>query len=119
MATAVDHIRVWNLTDGMEVAALPHRESLSAVALSADGRTLAVTGLGIGQEQWETYLRVWDVASGQLRLKVEGLPENFGHRAPTVGLSADGSRVALGSYERDHTGASSGVLRVWDVPGGG
>jgi WD40 repeat protein len=78
-----------------------------AVALSADGKTLA-TGCGVvdpGTNKESGEVRVWDVATGQAR-------DFKGHEGNVrgVALTADGKTLASGSSDK--------TVRLWDVANG-
>ncbi len=51
--------KIWNLTNGKEAAAFRQEDTVTAAALSGDGRLLATAGKATG-------LRVWDVATKNL-----------------------------------------------------
>jgi mono/diheme cytochrome c family protein len=76
-----------------------HQGSVRDVVFSVDGRTAASAGE-------DKLIFVWDVASGQVRRKLEG------HRdeATSVALTADGKRLLSGGRDR--------TVRLWDVETG-
>jgi WD40 repeat protein len=86
-------IRLWDLAGRKEVRQILAR-AFSTV-FSADGKTLA------GGDN--TSVRLWDVATGQLR-------HDFGHSycVDAVAFSPDGKRLATGAAYTDT------ILRVWD-----
>jgi WD40 repeat protein len=73
-----------------------HSDSVSDVAMSADGR-IAVSA------SWDNTLKVWDLESGS------ELHTLFGHsdRVVGVGVSADGRTAVSGSWDK--------TLKVWDL----
>jgi RNA polymerase sigma factor (sigma-70 family) len=74
---------------------------LWAAAFSADGISMATAGMG-------NHVRVWDAASGQLRVALESHPSGSRPDAPgTLAFSPDGKRVA--------SVGESGVVHVWDM----
>ena len=76
-----------------------HTESVTAVALTPDGRCV-VSG------SWDKTLRVWDLESGQTLRTLEG----HARGVTAVALSPDGRHVISGSNDR--------TLRVWDLKDG-
>ena len=76
-----------------------HTDSVSAVALSADGRR-ALSG------SYDDTLHLWDLGTGQTLRTLEG------HTDPVfaVALSPDGCRALSGS--------SDNTLRLWDLSDG-
>jgi WD40 repeat protein len=87
--------RVWNLAAGKQVRLVDDLEAGYAVALSADGRTVA-TGEGRG-------VRLWEVATGKLRATIEG------HRGPVASLQfLPGGRTLL-------SGSQDTTVLAWDL----
>lgn len=82
------YLKIWDLFDGAEVRRLQHDSPPSAVALSLDGRRVAITARD-GDRSWFT--RVFDVADGAVRAHID----HGGGQAVT--LSPDGRYVAAGS----------------------
>jgi hypothetical protein len=76
---------------------------LRAIAFSADGRLLATATRGNGQVK--AAVRVWDVATGQERMRFAGHQET----ADAVAFSADGRVLA--------SGGGDGTVLLWDVTG--
>jgi RNA polymerase sigma factor (sigma-70 family) len=96
-----DHfIRIWDAKNGKELRRLPLEELPGSLALSADGKKLAVVMWG------GTAIRVLDMTSGQ------ALTPPGGHLmvVSLALLTADG-RIAV-------TGSPLGSLSVWDVASG-
>jgi WD40 repeat protein len=95
----VGEVRLWEARTGKPLRGpLPHSASVSAVAFSPDGHSLA-TGAFDGST------RVWNVRTGELRL-------TFHHQAQVraVAYSPDGHKILTGSF--DHT------ARLWDAATG-
>ncbi len=112
-------LQIWNVAAGeietrlepprrteafMTVPAREARSSGSALAWSADGKSIA-TGAGVGRDGQREAIRIWDVASGSARLVLRG------HDAELTALawSPDGR---LASASKD------GRVRVWRVDSG-
>jgi len=89
-------VRIWDLANGRERAALTHAGWATDVAVAPDGSWLA-TGSSDGT------VRIWDLANGQERAAMTG--HAGGIRA--VASAADGSWLA--------TGGDDGTVRIWDV----
>jgi WD40 repeat protein len=89
---------VWDVASGKELVRVPQHGQGGPVALSPDGRTVAVA------THWKGELRVWEVASGVERFV-------FRHDGPITGLafSPDGRTVACASKEAP--------VYLWDVSG--
>jgi WD40 repeat protein len=83
--------------DGEELA-IPTYLTITELALAPDGRTVATAG-------WDPTIRLWDVATGKERRRLEG------HRGTVTSLawSADGNRLVSGSND--------GTALLWDVSG--
>ena len=77
-------------------AVLEPKQSVYRITFSPDGSTLASGG-------WGKNVRLWDVASGQLKAVLTG----HLHNATDVAFSPDGSILASGSLDK--------TVRLWDV----
>jgi WD40 repeat protein len=92
-------VRVWDVTQGKEI--LPragHGSSISSVAVSPNGNTIATAGR-------DGVVHLWERSSGKHLFRLEGHPG----RRPQVSFSSDGIRVIWwGTYDGD------GTLRIWD-----
>jgi WD40 repeat protein len=106
-------IRFWDVNSGRSLRVLRpplgpgHQGELHAVALSPDGRTLAVAGFGFltdGKRSSPIFLI--DRASGTI---TRTLRAHTG-TVQALAFSADGKRLASGGVDR--------LIRVWDVAGG-
>ena len=90
----------WDWRAGSEVQYFPaHREPVTDMAVSPDGKTLA-TGAGFT----ETGIKLWEVPSFRL------LADLVGHEGWVTSLkfAPDGQTLASGSVDR--------TIRLWDVP---
>jgi RNA polymerase sigma factor (sigma-70 family) len=92
-----ESVYVLDTMTGRELVKLPGPSSPLCLALSADGRALAVTG-------WDGWARLWEVASGQELMHAE----NVGH-VNAVAIAPDGRSVAAGSEFTD------GVIHLLDT----
>jgi WD40 repeat protein len=100
-------IRIWRVASGEELQRITlhlektESERVVCLAFSPDGRTLATAHFGAG-EKW---VRLWEVATGRERGRLEG------HRDWVVSLafSPDGRLLA--------SSGDDGVVLVWDATG--
>jgi WD40 repeat protein len=90
------HIRVWTLSTGAQIAALPGGiNGHLCVAFSPDGRTVAAGGAD--------YTALWELATGTIRAKF------VGHEGPVTAVAfAPDSRVL-------YTGSSDTTVLAWDL----
>jgi WD40 repeat protein len=90
-------MRLWDVTTGKELRQIGrHEQSLAAIALAADGHTLA-SGARDG------IVRVWDLDSGQLLHALHGHEGEIS----SVAISPDGRTLASSGQDR--------TLRLWDL----
>jgi WD40 repeat protein len=82
-------VRLWDAATGEACATLPHPGVVRTLAYGPDGEWL-VTG-GDGDDR----LRIWDVATAQLRKELPGL----GPSIRSVVVSPDGARVAASTFD--------------------
>jgi WD40 repeat protein len=104
-------VKIWDTAAGRERYPIAeHREAVSFVALSADGRTVVTAKEtepdAKGNVPEEAELRYWDAASGK-RLHPPGQEKQF---PPFAALSGDQRTLA--------TWGTKGTLDVWDVASG-
>ena len=86
-------------TDEVESLLTGHEDEAWSVEISPDGRTL------VGRDGRFT-VRLWDVATGTLRLTLEAYT-TWGGRASSMDFSSDGQTLASGSLD--------GTILLWDV----
>jgi WD40 repeat protein len=101
-------VRLWDVASGQLKATL--KDASGPLAFSPDSKTLATasydsTGSAVGPRVMTAPVRLWDVASGQLKATLQG------HTGPvTLAFSPDGKTLATGSYDQ--------TARLWDVASG-
>jgi hypothetical protein len=91
-------VRVWDITSPTKPVELPQLHECLAIALSADGRTLAVTA--------DYAVKIYDVEKRSPRRSLEG------HKGKVVAVafSPDGRTLVTGSWDQ--------TVRLWDVATG-
>ena len=95
-----DHtIRLWDAATGEPCAALPHPGVVAALAFGPDGTWL------VGGGFFADGLLLWDVATGRVRARVRAV----GKSVRSLAVSPDGTRVAVGNYDRE-AGETMSVL---------
>ncbi|MEV2193684.1 helix-turn-helix domain-containing protein [Streptomyces phaeochromogenes] len=93
-------VRIWHLSTGaLHTVHTGHGRSIRTLEFSPDGRTLAVAGIGAGDEQ----VTLLDSATGRTQhsVKPKGGPLS-------LAFSPDGHTLATAS-------GSNGVVKTWDV----
>jgi WD40 repeat protein/serine/threonine protein kinase len=102
--------RLWDVSDGKQVWCIRRRGEVDAVALSADGRLLALTERARVGEPFEDNpgdLQVWDRQSGE---QVANL--TFGARhVSAVAFAPDGHTLAAAAAGQN----GAGLVMVWEV----
>ena len=94
-------LHLWDVATGKHLRVLKTRDDCDHVfRFAPDGKTIAVA-------HWDGNVRLWDVASGELRqiFDCEGMVQTMGHLA----FSKDGKRLAAGNREKTLT-------FIWNVP---
>jgi WD40 repeat protein len=108
-------VRMWDTATGREICPIPeHRQGISFLALSADGRTVitegqtspGVPGAGASLEE-SPGLRYWQAETGMRLLPAPGHDHRF---PPLADLSANGKTLAAWSKEK--------AISLWDVSTG-
>lgn len=109
-------IRLWDVATGKEVLVFRgHQHFIRSFTFSQDGKLLASSaaeGESSPSGGRDTYIRLWDVATGkQIRMLTgyKGAELGFRDRV-TVQLSPDGKTLA--------SGASDCAIRLWDTESG-
>ncbi len=93
-------VKIWNVADGKLVRTIEgHRDTIYALALSPDGKTLA-TG------SYDQQIKLWDTATGAEKKTLRG------HNGAVFGLAfrPDGKILASASADR--------TIKLWDVETG-
>jgi WD40 repeat protein len=110
-------VKIWDLAQGELVRDIQAGKGrVLALAFLANGHVLATGG-------YDSVLRLWDVDSGELLQKLEGLPPDPTHfnRTPigTVAISPDGTKIAAGfGNPLFHLSDYKQVVKVWDLSSG-
>src|SRR5262249_47464299 len=96
-------VKLWEVRTGKELATLSvlKKATLSAIACSPDGKTLAAVGGISDPSGYGGEATVWDLETRCLRFTLSG------HTSPvtSVAFSADGKTLATGDY--------AGRVRLW------
>jgi WD40 repeat protein len=96
--TAAHCARIWEASTGRLVRSLPLEAGIAG-AWSPDSKTLATAG-------WDGRVWLWDVARGEVRLRVQGSDK----WVRVLAFSPDGKTLAAGGKDQ--------VVRLWDVATG-
>ena len=94
------------LTVAEAAAAVRHETSLTAIAVSPDGRTVATTS------GWVGTVKLWNSATGELQRTLAGSAEQTSFHGDPIQdceFHPDGTIVAI---------AHRGVLELWETPTG-
>lgn len=128
LAVAGESVRLLDPTTGAEAWAIqtPERAGASSVAFSADGKLLAASGIAPEVRPCEKpTVRVWDLASGSLRLEIPSAWMSFVAFSPDgTGLASSSSDVVrfhdseTGTIQRTIGGARGGVYALAFSPDG-
>ncbi|MFO0799711.1 MAG: serine/threonine-protein kinase [Gemmataceae bacterium] len=95
----LDSAHVWDASTGQRISTCHGETEATAVAFSADGRSIATAGK-------DRAARVWDATTGQPRTTFTGHTD----QVYAVAFSPDGTKVASGGKDR--------TVRVWDASSG-
>jgi WD40 repeat protein len=110
LVSSDDTVMVWDAASGEQLLVLRgHTHGVDSVAWSPDGTRLASGGCDGFEPPYcvAGAVRVWDAASGQQLLVLEGHTAGVG----SVGWSPDGTRLASSGSEDD-------AIRVWNAASG-
>ncbi len=100
LATAGEHVKVWNARTMEEMYTLPHSKHVWTIAFSPDGRYLAA---GEGDGDGPGRVRVWDLATRKLAASLDADPK----LVYSVVFSPDNQTLASGGW--------GGQIRLWRV----
>ena len=101
-------MRIWDVETGKEVRRL--EGAAHRLALSADGRVLAVLG--------HREIRLCDPTSGETRRTIEAPNDGESWWSDRLALSANGRAVATITHSSVAVNAGASVLQVWDTETG-
>ena len=97
-----EELRVWHVRPARELARIRgHTKGIFHVAFSADGRMLGAASL-------DDTVRLWDIATGEELLVLEGHGHSYAEMEIAIGPNGD--TVA--------TGSRGGAIRLWDTATG-
>lgn len=94
LATAAQHVKLWNINSQNEFAALQHDEYVLTLAFSPNGQLLAAGDFG-------GTIRIWDVATQKAVAQLEGDTSGV----YTLVFSPDGRTLASAGYH--------GLIKLW------
>lgn len=117
LATGGREIRLWDLATGKELRKLDYQTgvagSVSGLAFSPDGATLASVAGAMGLSDSDPAIRLWEVATGKPIRNWKGSDNG----AYAVAFSPDGKTLATGGGSRG-TAPGDTALRLWEVATG-
>jgi serine/threonine protein kinase/WD40 repeat protein len=102
-------VKVWDADNGAQLAHLKADDPIGAMAFSPDGKRLATAVENDSERAGEVL--VWDVATGNLVLRLEG----HIHGVIRLAYSPDGKRIA--TIDRGRNGAPT-EIKLWDAVSG-
>ncbi len=101
------NVRLWSISDGTLLRVLEgHKGSITAIAFSPNGQTLASSGGYYTSNLADNIIRLWHVSDGSLLYKLEG------HSDMVYSLAFTPDNQVLASGSRD------GTVRLWQVTDG-
>jgi WD40 repeat protein len=115
--SASDQAILWNASTGARIRTLDIAQEVQDMAVSPDGRLLAVHG--------DTFVTVWDVQTGMLLYRLKGIEPTKGRfrvwfyyieGTPSVAWSPDGTKLAA-AWRKIWIGGPS-TIHVWDATTG-
>ncbi len=96
LATAAQHVKLWNIASQNEIATLRHDKYVSCLTFSSDGKLLAAGDVG-------GTIRIWDVATHKVVAQFEGDKKIV----YALDFSSDGKTLASAGYH--------GIIKLWSV----
>jgi WD40 repeat protein len=99
-------IKVWDVATGKERRRFFLGFPVIALALTADGKTLAAGGMG-------STVKLWDMEAGKERATWE--PEGKWPVVECLAFTADGKQLAAGCTRLEETGLVPAAVKLWDV----
>ncbi|HEY3581850.1 MAG TPA: hypothetical protein VGK82_14950, partial [Pyrinomonadaceae bacterium] len=106
-----EQVTVWDVATGRRIVRLKKFSGWpTAIAISEDGKTLAVASVKGSMPGGESEISVWDVADGTPLKKLKGKNDSIA----CLQFAAHGRALLIGSlqYEQD---AAAGALKLWDL----
>jgi WD40 repeat protein len=105
-------VRLWDVATRQPVGEplTAHGDAVHRVQFSPDGALLATSSVEPGDDRWPDSVRVWEVASGQLRHALPGWNQ--------VVWLPDGSSLIAPTLRPDGAGDPTWVFAIWDAATG-
>jgi WD40 repeat protein len=102
-------IRIWDISGKKEIRHFDGKVGgIEVMALSPDGKTVAVGQIPASGDPVPSDVRIWDVETG----KQLGATRRLANGVSCMCFSKDGKHLAVGTYEADHR---KGRIELWLV----
>jgi RNA polymerase sigma factor (sigma-70 family) len=106
-------LQLWDLTTGKEFFRSPVlKGGVREIVFSPEGKTLATA-----TEESDPAVRIWDVATGQVR-KTLVFDKPLTYRGRPMSFAPDGRRLAVGTSASVGPKKTAEIIGIWDVDSG-